>query len=448
MFDPFEIPITQDIPKPAAEAREEEDGDSDSDPDVDELSSVDGGSESEKEEDEIDEEKVALQKEKKRAAVKAMKEKLDGMLLFFFRHLEESMGARRPQTPAAEMAAFNLVSTTSSSGASTPTADIPNPITSALPQLAMARPPPTPAQSLSHFQTLLTLFTRQILPTSSTQHIPFLLFFTSSLTSSHTDLFLGLLVSQALYGTSSAQPSLGSTTLSLAQRIASTVYIGSIVCRAKHVTDEQARQVMVYLLAYVDGKMHQSPKPDDPPLFYAVCQAIMLIFCFRWRALGAGGDGESIVGEMELEEGSVEGEGRWMRDLDVLQRVITSDLNPLLVCSFEQGRESWLTRRAVTQPSLPPLPKSRIRPTSPTASPLSRRISRTPAHPARPTPPEWAPNPDTTRFRTLRHSTRHEMLGRAISIRGWTIISPLIRTTFRGRSGMSSTCIVSGARSR
>lgn len=338
-FDPFEIPITQDMPKPESDSRDE-DGDSDSDPDVDELSSVDGGSESEKEDDEINEETLRIQKEKKRAAVKVMKEKLDGMLLFFFRHLEESMGARIPQTPAAELAAFNLVSTTSSSGASTPTADIANPITSALPQLAMARPPPTAAQSLSHFQTLLTLFTRQILPTSSTQHIPFLLFFTSSLTSSHTDLFLGLLVSQALYGTSTAQPSLSSTPLSLAQRIASTVYIGSIVCRAKHVTDEQARQVMVYLLAYVDGKMHQTPKPDDPPLFYAVCQAIMLIFCFRWRALGSGGEGESIVGEMELEEGSVEGEGdgKWMRDLDVLQRVITSDLNPLLVSLIVHGR--------------------------------------------------------------------------------------------------------------
>lgn len=94
------------------------------------------------------------------------------------------------------------------------------------------------------------------------------------------------------------------------------------------------------MLAYVDGKMHQTPKPDDPPLFYAVCQAIMLIFCFRWRALGSGGEGESIVGEMELEEGSVEGEGdgKWMRDLDVLQRVITSDLNPLLVSLIVHGR--------------------------------------------------------------------------------------------------------------
>jgi hypothetical protein len=52
--------------------------------------------------------------------------------------------------------------------------------------------------------------------------------------------------------------------------------------------------------------MHQS-KPDDPPLFYAVCQAVMLIFCFRWRAFGNDKDGESVLGEMELEVESVEG---------------------------------------------------------------------------------------------------------------------------------------------
>lgn len=353
LADPFEISITQDIPKPASEAKADDDEDDESDPDIDELSSVDGDDGSDREV-EVDEEKLAIEKLKRRAAVKSMKEKLDGMLLYFFRHLEECMGARMPMTPAAEMAAFNLSSTATSSGASTPTAEFSNPITSALPHLSMSRPPSTPAQSLSHFQTLLTLFTRQILPTSSTQHIPFLLFFTSSLTSSHTELFLGLLVSQALYGSSTAQPSPTSAPLSLAQRISSTVYIGSVVCRAKHVTDVQARQVMVYLLAYIDGKMHQTPKPDDPPLFYAVCQATMLIFCFRWRALlSSGGEGESVIGEMELEEGSVEGEGegdgKWMKDLDVLQRVLTSDLNPLLV-SLLLVSELELTCRDATPP--------------------------------------------------------------------------------------------------
>jgi RNA polymerase I-specific transcription initiation factor RRN3 len=86
-------------------------------------------------------------------------------------------------------------------------------------------------------------------------------------------------------------------------------------------------------------------------LFYAVCQAVMLIFCFRWRAFASPGhekererEGETVIGEMELEmesDGEVgveedgrEGEGgKWIRDLDILQRAITSDLNPLLGCN-------------------------------------------------------------------------------------------------------------------
>jgi len=329
MPDPFELPVNADMPK----TEMDDESDDESDLDVDELSSVEG--DNTESEDEDDEEKVIKEQMKRKDAVKAMKQKLDGMLLYFFRHLEEVMGARPVSTPAAEIAAFNLSSTASSSGASTPTVECPNPLATSVPAFSASRAPSTPAQSLSHFQTLLTLFTRQILPTASTQHTPFLLFFSSSLTPSHTDLFLGLLVSQALYGTSSASPT-HSQPLSLAQRIASTVYIGSIVCRAKHVTDEQARQVMTYLLAYIDGKMHQT-KPEDPPLFYAVCQAVMLIFCFRWRAFGSDKEGESVIGEMELEGESLEGDGKWMRDLDVLQRVITSDLNPLLVSRIAIG---------------------------------------------------------------------------------------------------------------
>ena len=58
-------------------------------------------------------------------------------------------------------------------------------------------------------------------------------------------------------------------------------------------------------------------------MFYAVTQAIFLIFCFRWRDLGG-----------ELEEENVfsdDSKQKWMRELDVLKRVVTSVLNPLKV---------------------------------------------------------------------------------------------------------------------
>jgi RNA polymerase I-specific transcription initiation factor RRN3 len=100
---------------------------------------------------------------------------------------------------------------------------------------------------------------------------------------------------------------------------------------------------MAYLLAYIDGKMaqsHQTKQLDELPLFYAVCQAVMLIFCFRWRAFTTQpkeGDGdEGVVGEMEIEmDSEVESgsDGKWIKDLEVLQRAITSELNPLLGCN-------------------------------------------------------------------------------------------------------------------
>jgi len=192
-----------------------------------------------------------MAKQKRREAVKSLREKLDGMLCYFFQHLEENMGGKVAGVSAAEMAAQSM----EKSGASTPSSEVPTPTN---PSLIPRRLPPTPAQSLSHFQTLLNLFSRQILSTSATQHIPFLLFLCSSFSTAHTDLFLGLLVSQSLYGTSATSPSAITQRIPLTQRVAAIVYIGSIVCRARFVTDEQAKQVMMYLLAYIDGKLIQS----------------------------------------------------------------------------------------------------------------------------------------------------------------------------------------------
>lgn len=357
-LDPFDLQTTQDVPKPMAEMDSDDDDDDDGD-DVDpgDVSSADG-ERSDDDADEQDETKLLHQAEKKRQAVKLMRGKLDGMLFYFFRHLEEYMGTGERQQSAAEMAAERLGS---GSGRSTPTSEVapaPTPAT-------QMRAAPTPAQSLAHFQTLLNLFTRQILPTSSTQHIPFLLFLCSSFSPAHTDLFLGLLVSQALYASTTATPGAASQPVPLPQRIAATVYIGSIVCRARFVNDDSARQVLTYLLAYLDGKLRQHQQQqqaqlrrrqsggggggggianaapgmgmDDLPLFYAVCQAVMLIFCFRWRAFtsaSASSAADEVLGEMEMDGGPAgAGEERWMSDLDVLQRAITSDLNPLLGCN-------------------------------------------------------------------------------------------------------------------
>jgi RNA polymerase I-specific transcription initiation factor RRN3 len=67
-------------------------------------------------------------------------------------------------------------------------------------------------------------------------------------------------------------------------------------------------------------------------VFYAVSQAVFLIFCFRWRDL--------LVDIQEDYTDDISGGGvkpvrKWMAELGIVQRMITSPLNPLKVlCLF------------------------------------------------------------------------------------------------------------------
>lgn len=72
-------------------------------------------------------------------------------------------------------------------------------------------------------------------------------------------------------------------------------------------------------------------------VFYAVAQAVFLIFCFRWRDLVVGAD-EELQNETRLSGTSVQGDGssggkaqKWIPELEVLKRVVSSVLNPLRV---------------------------------------------------------------------------------------------------------------------
>ncbi|KAJ7793592.1 RNA polymerase I-specific transcription initiation factor RRN3-domain-containing protein [Mycena olivaceomarginata] len=60
-------------------------------------------------------------------------------------------------------------------------------------------------------------------------------------------------------------------------------------------------------------------------VWYAVAQAVFLIFCFRWRDL--------LEDEEDDGEAEVGGKKKWMPELGVVQRIIGSVLNPLKLCS-------------------------------------------------------------------------------------------------------------------
>jgi len=79
-------------------------------------------------------------------------------------------------------------------------------------------------------------------------------------------------------------------------------------------------------------------------VFYAVTQAVFLIFCFRWRDLvdeDMGDDDDQLKLFLDS-NGMITGRTRkpistnkskWMPELGILKRVVVSMLNPLKVCS-------------------------------------------------------------------------------------------------------------------
>ncbi|KAI0920959.1 hypothetical protein AcV7_002954 [Taiwanofungus camphoratus] len=179
----------------------------------------------------------------------------------------------------------------------------------------------------SQFHTLLSIFDRVILRTFKSRYTQFLLFWYSSLDPEFSDLFQGMLVSRSLLDES--QPAV--------TRAAAASYIASFVSRAQFVDRESTRRVMACLCNFLKSRLDifdAVTKANVAPssiahysVFYAVTQAVFLIFCFRWRDLQ---EDQEDVDEFAATSVPVR---KWMAELDVLQRVVTSELNPLKVCS-------------------------------------------------------------------------------------------------------------------
>lgn len=191
-------------------------------------------------------------------------------------------------------------------------------------------PPPTPPEEVEEpsaprsrsierrlrvFEILINIFDRTILSTFKTQHTQFLLFWAASLDKSLTERFIYFLLSRALYDNHTPTVT----------KVAAACYLASFVSRARFIDAEGARKVMAYLLEYVGHHLEDAtvdPKRggsmvQQHAVFYAAVQAAFYIFCFRWR-------------DMVLEEGEAAAK-KWMPELSVLQRAVTSPFNPLKV---------------------------------------------------------------------------------------------------------------------
>jgi RNA polymerase I-specific transcription initiation factor RRN3 len=178
----------------------------------------------------------------------------------------------------------------------------------------------------SQFHTLLSIFDRTIIRTFKSRYTQFLVFWYSSLDSEFSDLFQGFLVSKALL--EQDQPTV--------TRAAAASYIASFVSRAQFVDREDARRVTGLLCTFLRNHLDlfdtvlqsgtSMPSMGHHSVFYAVAQAVFLIFCFRWRDLEEEPeDADELLGA---------GAGKkWMPELSVVQRVVTSSFNPLKVAN-------------------------------------------------------------------------------------------------------------------
>ena len=179
------------------------------------------------------------------------------------------------------------------------------------------------------FMNLLSIFDRTILRTFKSRYTQFLLFWYSSLDHEFADLFQGLLVSKALL-----EPDQPAVT-----RAAAASYTGSFVSRATFVGRESTRQVVGVICEFLrshldlyDQTSHSKSgmlSSEHNTVFYAVAQALFLIFCFRWRDLM---EGTEDLENPDITTGSLSRSHKsWMPELDIIQRLVDSPLNPLQV---------------------------------------------------------------------------------------------------------------------
>ncbi|KAK6533118.1 hypothetical protein TWF281_007273 [Arthrobotrys megalospora] len=184
-----------------------------------------------------------------------------------------------------------------------------------------------PAQEdVENFELLLHFFDNIILTTFKSQYVQFIVFWAAQKSPVFMDIFLGMLVERAMDAT---KPQVA--------RQAAAAYIASFVARAKLLERDAVRSVVhmlcLWLEKYLKDREVECTSPNVRKFggFYAVFQAVMYIFCFRWRDLR--GKTPLPLGEDEVVEDISRSSQSWAPGLQVIDRLLTSRFNPLKVCS-------------------------------------------------------------------------------------------------------------------
>ena len=243
-----------------------------------------------------------------------MVNKLDAILKLLFNHFD------RPSSSTSNSASPSEPSTPALATSSPPLSPISTILTSPHTPSPPADPKDDHAPQLAQFHALLAIFTRTILCTFKSRYTQFLLFWFASRDAAFADLFLGELVAHALLEPTTSEVS----------RAAAASYVASFVSRATFIGRDEARGAIRVLCRFLEHEvdMFEGGGGSDaapPGVFYAVTQAVFLIFCFRWREL-VEGDGP---GEQDGLAGSPT--KMWMGELSVIRRVVACPLQPLKV---------------------------------------------------------------------------------------------------------------------
>ncbi|EIN10498.1 RNA polymerase I-specific transcription initiation factor RRN3 [Punctularia strigosozonata HHB-11173 SS5] len=307
-LDPFDTVVGQDGDS------ESDDDESDDDDNLSDLSSDAG--------DVDDDEPETAELAMDMSQVQEMVRKLDAILNLIFNHFSHSHVDIVP--------ARNRLSRS-------PSMSRPDSPVSSIGDVSSTPRPPSPlsiergkSRRRAQFYNLLSIFDRTIIRTFKSRYTQFLVFWYSSLDPEFSDLFQGMLLSKALLETD--QPAV--------TRAAATSYVASFVSRARFVDQDGTRKVVALLCNFLKSQLDMFeaveqtgiglPSGAHQTVFYAVAQAVFLIFCFRWRDLLA--ITEEDVDETH-ESAPPMSSSKWMSELDVMQRVVQSSLNPLKVCS-------------------------------------------------------------------------------------------------------------------
>ncbi|KAI5780709.1 RNA polymerase I-specific transcription initiation factor RRN3 [Peziza echinospora] len=179
------------------------------------------------------------------------------------------------------------------------------------------------AESTFIFDHLLESFHKTILPTYQSRHTQFIMFWAVQRSPKFIDIFLGELIGCAIDNNKSQ-----------VLRQAAAAYVASFVARARMMDKTNVRAAVSYLCSFLDTFIARREGDCTGPdigrfgSFYAVFQAVMYIFCYRWRDLRVDEDDEDGNGDCAPEKG-----GRWIPGLLVVQRAVVSRFNPLKVCS-------------------------------------------------------------------------------------------------------------------